>query len=122
MKSFNDMQKLAIVAEYIPIEMYWAYEAVRQSGLFNMFCFHPVVGRYSSGDSNPKECLKVMDDIYVRFCAYNNANIEEKQYVHMTRDHIKLIQEIYPTLQEYYDPMPEGVVNLKREVITNFTF
>lgn len=120
LSELSDMHKLAVITGYIPVEMYWAYEAVRQSGLYNMLCFHPVVGRYSSND--PKECLDIMDKIYVKLCAYNNANIEDKQYVHMTKDHVKIIQELYSTLAEYYEPLPEGIVTLKKEVSTKFSF
>ena len=121
MEELDEMRALGAIVKYIPQEMYWAYEAVRRSGLYNMFCFHPLMNRYSCSDSNPDECLKVMDEIYVKFCAYNNVDISQPQYVHMTKDHVKLIQGIYGRLQEYYDPMPEGVVEIKKTVTTNIS-
>ena len=121
MEELDEMRALGAIAKYIPQEMYWAYEAVRQSGLYNMFCFHPLMNRYSCSDSNPDECLKVMDDVYVKFCAYNDVDISQPQYVHMTKDHVKLIQGIYVHLQRYYSPMPEGVVEIKKTVTTHIS-
>ena len=121
MEELDEMRALGAIVKYIPQEMYWAYEAVRRTGLYNMFCFHPLMNRYSCGDSNPDECLKVMDEVYIKFCAYNNVDISQPQYIHMTKDHVKLIQGIYARLQKYYNPMPEGVVEIKKTVTTNIS-
>lgn len=112
MRKQVDMRALALLLEYIPIEMYWAYEAVRRSGLYNMLCFHPIGNRYHISD--PKEVLNVIDTAYVKFCAYNNADISDKKYVHVTRNHIAILQEYYDLLLTYFEPMPEGVVNINK--------
>lgn len=115
-----ELIKQGVVLDNIPEEMYWAYETVRQSGIYNMLIFHPIMGRYA--ESNKDEALKVMDDIYVKYCAYTNANIEESKYVHMTVDHVRAIQECYSLCKDYFKPVPEGVINLKRKVSIDIEF
>ena len=115
MKKLNDMQALAVILEYIPIEMYWAYEAVRQSGLYNMNCLHPLM-RKDLKNTTAKEFLNVMNRVYIKFCIYNKADVEGKQYKYITKDHITIIQQVYTYLQEYYDPMLNNIVNIKKEI------
>lgn len=108
----EDQFKRLMYMSAIPKEMFWAYEAVRRSGIWNMMCVHPI-GRYQVG-SDPDEMIKVMDDAYLRFVVYTNADISQSEYVHITRDHIILIQQLYKDLYEAYGKdYPEGVVNIK---------
>lgn len=108
----DTLKKLMMMAA-IPKEMFWAYEAVRRSGIWNMMCVDPMLGRYQVG-SDPDEMIKVMDDAYLRFVIYTNADISQSEYVHITRDHIILIQQLYKDLYEAYGKdYPEGVVNIK---------
>lgn len=116
------MRKLAIIVDCIPVEMYWAYEAVRQSGIWNMFCLNPVFARYTNDSQSGNEVVKTMDEIYIRFCCYTNADISQPGYNHMTKDHARLIQELYDVLQEVYDEMPKDVVNITKKVTTSISF
>ena len=109
----EDQFKRLMYMSAIPKEMFWAYEAVRRSGIWNMMCVDPMLGRYQVG-SDPDEMIKVMDDAYLRFVIYTNADISQSEYVHITRDHIILIQQLYKDLYEAYGKdYPEGVVNIK---------
>ena len=109
----EDQFKRLMYMSAIPKEMFWAYEAVRRSGIWNMMCVDPMLGRYQVG-SDPDEMIKVMDDAYLRFVIYTNADISQSEYVHITRDHIRLIQHLYGDLYEAYGKdYPEGVVNIK---------
>ena len=109
----EDKFKRLMYMSAIPKEMFWAYMAVQQSGIWNMLCIHPVLGRYQIND-DPKEMMQAMDDAYIRFVTYTNADITKDEYVHITRDHIILIQQLYKDLYEAYGKdYPEGVVNIK---------
>lgn len=109
----EDQFKRLMYMSAIPKEMFWAYMAVQQSGIWNMMCVNPMLGRYQVG-SDPDEMIKVMDDAYLRFVIYTNADISQSEYVHITRDHIILIQQLYKDLYEAYGKdYPEGVVNIK---------
>ena len=109
----EDQFKRLMYMSAIPKEMFWAYMAVQQSGIWNMMCVDPMLGRYQVG-SDPDEMIKVMDDAYLRFVIYTNADISQSEYVHITRDHIILIQQLYKDLYEAYGKdYPEGVVNIK---------
>lgn len=116
----QDFINMGIALENIPKEMYWAYEAVRRSGLYDMACFHPSLGRYA--ERNVDEVLQLMDEVYIKFCAYTNADISKPEYKHITTAHVRFMQHIYGQLLEYYDPMPEGVVNIKKETKVTFSF
>lgn len=113
-----------IIAYCIPKEMYWAYETVRQSGLYNMCCVLPGVGRYA--EPNYDEMIQLMDDVYIKYCVYTNVDLDKpenkKKYKHINCDLILLIQECYETLSEVYELPPEGVVNIKRETKITLTF
>ena len=109
----EDQFKRLMYMSAIPKEMFWAYEAVRRSGIWNMMCVDPMLGRYQVG-SDPDEMIKAMDDAYLRFVIYTNADISQSEYVHITKDHIILIQQLYKDLYEAYGKdYPEGVVNIK---------
>ena len=112
------LKDLVMLFTYIPKEMYWGYEAVRQSGIYNMMCFHPIAGRYN--DTNPNEVLNVIDNAYIRFCNYTNADISDKIYVHVTLAHIQLIQKYYKTLLTYYESMPNNVVKITKTTYLNY--
>lgn len=110
-----DTLKKLMMMNMISKEMFWAYEAVRRSGIWNMLCVNPMLGRYQVG-SDPDEMIKVMDDAYLRFVIYTNADIEQDKYKHITKDHVRLIQELYTDLyKEYGKDYPEGIVNITRE-------
>lgn len=114
LKDIDTLKKLMMLNS-IPKEMFWAYEAVRRSGIWNMICVHPMLGRYQTG-SDPDEMIKVMDDAYLRFVIYTNADIEQDKYKHITKDHVRLIQKLYDDLYKLYGKdYPEEVVNIKRE-------
>lgn len=117
----TDVKKMALIAAAIPVEMYWAYEAVRRSSHWNMMVFNPMFGRYHNGTDH-RECLKVMDDCYIKFCIHNNADISQSEYKHIMVEHVLLIQELYNDLQNLYPEMPEDIVNIKREVKTSISF
>lgn len=114
----NDkLTRLAVIAEYIPKEMFWAYESVRQSGIWNMLCVNPRLGRYQSG-SDPKEMIQVMDDIYIRYVAQNNVDVDDpknKMYTHMQKEHVLFIQEAYGELYEFYG-LPDKIIEIKKEI------
>lgn len=120
----QEFQKMAMALS-IPKEMFWAYESVRQSGIWNMLCVYPRLGRYQSG-SDPEEMIRVMEDIYIRYCVYTKVDLDDPKnqeiYNHITRDHVLLIQHCYNELRDAYDLPPEGIVNLKREVKTIISF
>lgn len=117
MQNVDLVRVYAVLAECIPQEMVWAYESVRESGIWNMNCFHPSLGRYA-GDAD--ECLKVMDEAYLRFCAYTHADLSDKKYVHMTKDHVRCIQQCYDICSKSYPPKPEGVVNVTAKITTEY--
>ena len=55
-----------------------------------------------------------MDQAYIKFVVYTNADISQNEYVHITIDHVRLIQHLYSDLYEAYGKeYPEGVVNIK---------
>ena len=123
MNDETDIQKL-IYALAIPKEMFWAYESVRQSGIYNMLCIDPRLGRYQSG-SDPKEMIQVMDDIYIKYCVYTEIDLDNPKnqeiYKHITKDHVRLIQHCYSELRDAYGMPPEGLVSIKREIKTTIT-
>lgn len=113
-KDIDPLKKLMMM-NMIPKEMFWAYEAVRRSGIWNMICVHPMLGRYQVG-SDPDEMIKVMDDAYLRFVIHTNADIEQDKYKHITKDHVRLIQKFYTDLyEEYGKDYSEGIVNITCE-------
>lgn len=98
----------------IPKEMFWAYMAVQQSGIWNMMCVDPVVGRYHHSDT--KEMIDAMDQAYMKFVVYTNADITQDEYVHVTKDHVRLIQHLYSDLYKAYGKdYPKNVVKIKLE-------
>ena len=120
----EQFQKMAMALS-IPKEMFWAYESVRQSGLWNMLCVNPRLGRYQSG-SDPKEMIQVMDDIYIRYCVYSKVDLDDPKnqeiYKHITNDHVLLIQHCYNELRDAYGMPPEGICNIKKKVKVDITF
>ena len=52
LKDIDTLKKLMMLNS-IPKEMFWAYEAVRRSGIWNMICIHPMLGRYQTGSDLP---------------------------------------------------------------------
>lgn len=119
----EQFQKMAMALS-IPKEMYWAYESVRQSGIYNMCCTLPGVGRYA--ENNYNEMKQLMDDVYIRYCVYSQVDLDDpenqKIYKHITLDHIRLIQHCYSELTDAYGMPPEGVVNIKRQTKVELTF
>jgi hypothetical protein len=111
--TMDKLRKYGIIATCIPQEMYWAYESIRRSGIWNMLCVHPMLGRYQSGD-NPEEMIKAMDDVYIRYCVKTNANISDPKYKHITRDLVLLIQECYEELHDVYK-LPKELIKVKIE-------
>ena len=109
-----DEMKELVYASMIPKEMFWAYEAVRQSGLYNMCCIK--MPMTSNNTSDRKEMLSIMDDCYIRYCVYNNADISKPEYKHITADHILLIQRLYNLLLESYGLTPKGICEIKKHV------
>lgn len=108
----EDYLKKLIYMSAIPKEMFWAYEAVRRSGIWNMFIVHPMFGRYHNGET--KEMIQTMDQAYIKFVVYTNADISQSEYTHVTIDHVRLIQHLYKMLSKAYGKeYPEGVVNIK---------
>ena len=108
----------------IPKEMFWAYESVRQSGIYNMLCIR--IPSTSNCNTDRQELIKLIDDVYIKYCVYNNVDLDDpenqKIYKHVTADHILLIQYCYNELRDAYDLPPEGVVNIKRKVKTTISF
>lgn len=108
----------------IPKEMFWAYESVRQSGIYNMLCIR--IPSTSNYNTDRQELIKLIDDVYIKYCVYNNVDLDDpenqKIYKHVTTDHILLIQHCYNELRDAYDLPPEGVVNIKRKVKTTISF
>jgi len=115
------LQKIMIMSR-IPKEMFWAYESVRQSGLYNMCCIIPAVGRYAETSFN--EMLKLMDDVYIRYCVYNEVDLDDANnkdiYKHVTLYHARLIQELYSDLLELHGMPPKDVVKIKKEIKIDF--
>lgn len=113
----NDkLTRLAVIAEYIPKEMFWAYESVRQSGLWNMMMFHKM-GRMYQTEADPKQVLEIMDDVYIRYVARNNVDLDDpknKMYTHMQKEHVQFIQEAYGELYEFYG-LPDKIIEIKQE-------
>lgn len=108
----NNMKSL-LYSSMIPKEMFWGYEAVRQSGLYNMCCIQfPMV---CNNHSDRSELKNIIDECYIRYCTYTNADITKAEYKHVTYDHIFLIQRHYNLLLESYGLPPDNVVNIKRE-------
>ena len=122
MNNETDLQKL-IYALAIPKEMFWAYESVRQSGIYNMLCIRiPIVANLST---DRQELIQLIDDVYLKYCVYNNVDLDDpknqKIYKHVTANHVLLIQHCYSELRDAYDLPPEGVVNIKKKVTTTIT-
>ena len=114
----NEIQRL-IYATAIPKEMFWAYESVRQSGLYNMFCIRMPVTSNSSTDR--KELIQLIDDVFIKYCAYTNADISKKEYKHVTSNHVLLIQHVYNELLDAYSLPPQGVVNIQKKTTTTIS-
>lgn len=111
----EDKFKRLLYMAVIPKEMFWAYMAVQQSGIWNMVCVHPMLGRYQTG-SDPKEMIEAMDRAYMRFVVYTNADISQDEYKHITEDHVRLMQHLYTDLYDAYGKdYPKDVVNIKLE-------
>lgn len=120
MNTGDEIRKLAVCAEHIPQEMFWAYEVIRKSGMYNMVCFHPVVGRYAD---DMDECLSIMDDIYIRLCCINNVELPNPKYVHMTKNHVRAIQQCYSMLYECYGVnIPKEISEIKIKKTTKFSY
>jgi hypothetical protein len=123
LKDIDNLRKLMMM-NMIPKEMFWAYESVRQSGLYNMCCIIPSVGRYA--ETSFSEMIKLMDDVYIRYCAYNEVDLDDANnkdiYKHVTLDHARLIQELYSDLLEAHGMPPKDVVKIKKNVEINLTF
>ena len=111
MMSDNAIQKL-IYASAIPREMFWAYETVRKSGLYNMFCVS--IPSVSNNSNDKRELISVMDECFIRYCVYSNADITKNEYKHVTSDHVLIIQKCYELLLESYGLPPEGICEVKR--------
>ena len=119
----QEFQRMAMALS-IPKEMFWAYETVRQSGIYNMLCIR--IPSTSNCNADRQELIKLIDDVYIKYCVYTNVDLNDpenqKIYKHVTADHILLIQHCYDELRNAYDLPPEGVVNIKREIKTVITF
>ena len=108
----EDQFKRLMYMSAIPKEMFWAYMAVQQSGIWNMMCVHPIFGRYHDGETD--EMLEAMTKAYYKFIIYTGVDIEKEEYMHLTKDHIRLMQHLYGDLYEAYGKdYPKGVVNIK---------
>lgn len=109
MSNLDLVRIYAVLADKIPVEMFHAYEIVRRSGQWNMACFM----RGMCVD-NMHECLEFMDHIYIQLCMLNGVELPNPKYVHMTRDHVSVIQECYGTLSECYGTdIPERFQNIQ---------
>ena len=108
-----------IYASAIPKEMFWAYESVRKSGLYNMFCIRMPMVVNSNNDR--KELIQLIDDIFLKYCTYTNADISKKEYKHVTADHVLLIQHCYQELTDAYGLPPDGIVNIQKKVTTTIS-
>ena len=109
-KNEDEFKRLMYMSA-IPKEMFWAYMAVQQSGIWNMMCVHPI-GRYYN-HSDPDEMLEAMTKAYYKFIIYTGVDIEKEEYMHLTKDHIRLMQHLYGDLYEAYGKdYPKGVVNI----------
>lgn len=110
----EDKFKRLMYMTAIPKEMFWAYMAVQQSGIWNMMCVHPI-GRYYHND-DADEMINTMDQAYIKFVVYTNADITQDEYKHITKDHVRLIQHLYSDLYEAYGKdYPKNVVKIKLE-------
>lgn len=118
MNDETDIQKL-IYALAIPKEMFWAYESVRQSGIYNMLCIR--IPMAANLNTDRQELIQLIDDVYLKYCIYTNADISQKNYKHVTSNHVLLIQHCYDELLNAYSLPPEGVVNIKKKVTTTIT-
>lgn len=112
MKGENDELKELALASLIPKEMFWGYEAVRQSGLYNMFCVS--IPSVSNNTNDKRELISVIDECYIRYCIHNNADITKDEYKHVTSDHVLIIQKCYGLLLESYGLPPKGICEVKR--------
>lgn len=109
-----DLLKKLMMMNMIPKEMFWAYEAVRRSGIWNMLCFHHIGMYYNHSDAD--ECLNAMTLAYYKFIEYTNIDFESKGYQKLSKNHVRLIQELYTDLyKEYGKDYPEGIVNIRCE-------
>jgi len=114
LKDIDTLKKLMMLNS-IPREMFWAYEAVRRSGIWNMLCFDPLFCRYCI-DSNPKEAFEAMERAYYKFIEYTEVDFEALEYKKLSKDHIKIMQQMYGDLADaYLKDYPEGVVNITLE-------
>ena len=106
-KNEDEFKRLMYMSA-IPKEMFWAYMAVQQSSIWNMMCIlHQI-------NDDPKEMMQAMDKAYIKFVTYTNTDITKDEYVHITRDHIKLMQYLYNDLYKAYGKdYPKGIVNIK---------
>ena len=112
MKGENDELKELALASLIPKEMFWGYEAVRQSGLYNMFCVS--IPSVSNNTNDKRELISAMDECYIRYCIHSNADITKDEYKHVTSDHVLIIQKCYELLLESYGLPPKGICEVKR--------
>lgn len=119
-----DYLQKTMIMSVIPKEMFWAYESVRQSGLYNMCCTIPGVGRYA--ETSFTEMLKLMDDVYIRYCVYTDVDLDDSKnkeiYKHVTLDRVRLIQNFYSELLKEHGMPPKDVVDIKKKVEVNLTF
>lgn len=107
----EDTLKRWMMMAAIPKEMFWAYEAVRRSGIWNMMCIHFVGRYYNHSDSD--EMMEAMTQAYYKFIVYTGVDFKKEEYKQLTKDHAKLIQHLYSDLDEAYGrSYPEGVVNI----------
>lgn len=123
LKDIDTLKKL-LMLNSIPKEMFWAYESVRQSGLYNMCCTIPGVGRYA--ETSFTEMLKLMDDVYIRYCVYTEVDLDDPKnkviYKHITLDYVRLIQNLYSELLKEHGMPPKNVVNIKKNIEVDLTF
>ena len=103
-------KKICYVGASIPKEMFWAYETVRKSGIYNMAGFiMPMC------ETKISECLQIISDCYMQYIIYTGVDLEKEPdlYKKVTRNHIRLIQECYNECLEGFGNPPEGVIHIE---------
>lgn len=112
MLSGDDIRKLGMVLIAIPKEMFWAYESVRQSGLYNMDGI-----RFPFAEVHTREMIQVMNECYIEYLIRGNVDLEKEPKPQLTRDHILFIQLCYQQCMDSYS-LPEPLLEIKRKVKT----
>ena len=112
----DDLRKMACVLQVIPKEMFWAYESVRQSGIFNMNGF-----TWHMAETRVDECFEIMKQTYYQYIIRGNIDLDKVNMPHLTRNHVRFIQECYSVCKDGYG-IPDDLIEIKQKVYTETTY